>query len=70
MDNRILHLVHGEMRLPVFLPDATLGVVRGVDAEDLERVGVQALVMNVFHLMQKPGTSTVQALGRLHKMAG
>src|SRR5262245_37266364 len=25
--------------------------------------------MNVFHLMQKPGSSTIQALGGLHKMA-
>jgi queuine tRNA-ribosyltransferase len=35
----------------------------------LEQVGVEALVMNVFHLMQKPGSSTIQALGGLHKMA-
>ena len=26
--------------------------------------------MNVFHLMQKPGSSTIQALGGLHAMAG
>ncbi len=56
--------------MPAFLPDATLGVVRSVDATDLERVGVRALVMNVFHLMQRPGSSTVQALGGLHAMAG
>src|SRR5579871_4413466 len=64
-----LLLAHGSIRLPAFLPDATLGVVRAVDSTDLETVGVQALVMNVFHLMQKPGSSTIQALGGLHKMA-
>src|SRR5579884_3303708 len=64
-----LNLGHGPIPLPAFLPDATLGVVRGVDAADLEQVGVEALVMNVFHLMQKPGSSTIQALGGLHKMA-
>jgi queuine tRNA-ribosyltransferase len=26
--------------------------------------------MNVFHLMQRPGSSTIQALGGLHRMAG
>jgi queuine tRNA-ribosyltransferase len=55
---------------PVFLPDATLGVVRAVDSADLERCGTQALVMNTFHLMQRPGSTTVQALGGLHRMSG
>ncbi|HZT42179.1 MAG TPA: tRNA guanosine(34) transglycosylase Tgt [Chthonomonadaceae bacterium] len=64
-----LNLGHGPIPLPAFLPDATLGVVRAVDSADLEQVGVPALVMNVFHLMQKPGSSTIQALGGLHRMA-
>jgi queuine tRNA-ribosyltransferase len=63
-----LKLPHGELRLPVFLPDATQGVVRAVDSADLEQCGVQALVMNTFHLMQRPGSSTIQALGGLHRM--
>src|SRR5579884_2836795 len=63
MRNGVLSLAHGALRLPAFLPDATLGVVRAVDAADLERAGIDAVVMNVFHLMQKPGSSTVAALG-------
>src|SRR5919201_2745766 len=65
-----LPLIHGDLPFPAFLPDATLGVVRAVDAADLRGVGVRAVVMNVFHLMQKPGSSTIQALGGLHRMAG
>jgi len=65
-----LPLIHGDLALPTFLPDATLGVVRGTDAADLRTAGVRALVMNVFHLMQKPGSSTISALGGLHKMSG
>ncbi len=65
-----LKLPHGEVPLPAFLPDATMGVVRGVDSADLEACGVSAVVMNCFHLMQRPGSSTVQALGGLHRMAG
>jgi queuine tRNA-ribosyltransferase len=57
-----------ELALPIFLPDATNGVVRSVDSNDLRNAGIQALVMNTFHLMQKPGSSTVQALGGLHQM--
>jgi queuine tRNA-ribosyltransferase len=64
-----LHLPHGTLHLPAFLPDGTLGVVRAVDAADLHAAGTQALVMNTFHLMQKPGSSTIQALGGLHQMS-
>ncbi|MEZ4711432.1 MAG: tRNA guanosine(34) transglycosylase Tgt [Caldilineaceae bacterium] len=65
-----LQLPHGILPLPTFLPDATLGAVRAVDSHDLAQCGVQGLVMNTFHLMQHPGSSTVQALGGLHQMSG
>lgn len=60
---------HGPLPLPAFLPDATLGAVRAVDARDLREAGVEAVVMNVFHLMQRPGSTTIGALGGLHRMA-
>jgi queuine tRNA-ribosyltransferase len=66
----ILHLPHGSLALPEFLPDATKGLVRGLDSADLETAGVQGVVMNTFHLMQNPGSSTIQALGGLHAMSG
>jgi len=65
-----LQLPHGILQLPVFLPDATQGVVRSLDASDLLRTGVAALQMNVFHLMQKPGSSAIKALGGLHRAFG
>ncbi|GAB4556891.1 MAG: tRNA guanosine(34) transglycosylase Tgt [Anaerolineae bacterium] len=61
---------HGPIALPAFLPDATQGVVRSIDSADLESCHVQAVVMNTFHLMQRPGSSTIQALGGLHRMTG
>lgn len=68
-ESNILALPHGDLPLPAFLPDATRAVVRAVDSADLEAVGVDALVMNTYHLMQRPGSSTVKALGGLHAMA-
>src|SRR5215216_4543136 len=68
MNNAVLQLPGGTLDLPVFLPDATRGVVRSIDAVDLVDCGIQGLVMNTFHLMQHPGSSTVQALGGLHNM--
>jgi queuine tRNA-ribosyltransferase len=67
---RQLDTPHGILALPIFLPDATRGVVRAVDSADLERCGITALVMNAFHLMQRPGSTTVKALGGLHAMCG
>src|SRR5437588_11630597 len=64
-----LKLPYGQVSMPVFMPDATLGVVRSVDATDLLDCQIQAVVMNTFHLMQHPGSSTIQALGGLHKMS-
>lgn len=65
-----LRLPHGDLKLPAFLPDATRGVVRSVDSADLELCGVSALVMNTYHLMQHPGSTTIKALGGLHRMSG
>ncbi|WP_322816703.1 tRNA-guanine transglycosylase [Chloroflexus sp.] len=63
-----LTLQHGWLSLPTFLPAATFGTVRAVDSRDLSEAGIKALVMNVFHLMQRPGSSTITALGGLHQM--
>ncbi len=69
-DLKELMVGNRHLRLPAFLPDATFGVVRSVDADDLIACGIEAVVMNTFHLMQKPGSSTIQSLGGLHRMSG
>ena len=65
-----LELPHGKLNYPVYLPDATYGMVRSVDAVDLENAGVEGVVMNTFHLMQKPGSIVVKDLGGMHEMSG
>ncbi len=69
MNSKTLVLPHGTLHLPIYLPDATKGVVRALDSGDLEKCGVQALVMNTYHLMQHPGSTTIKALGGLHEMS-
>jgi queuine tRNA-ribosyltransferase len=68
--NQALETRRGTLALPTYLPDATRGVVRAIDARDVHACGITALVMNVFHLMQRPGSSTIAALGGLHRMSG
>lgn len=69
LKKNLLQLPHGEINLPIFIPDATSGVVRSVDIYDLDRCKIQALIMNTFHLIQRPGSSTIKTLGGLHKMS-
>lgn len=60
----------GTLQLPQYMPDATFGQVRNISADQTVSANIEAVVMNTFHLMQKPGASTVKSLGGLHKMSG
>jgi queuine tRNA-ribosyltransferase len=57
----------GTIAVPTFLPDATRAGVRGVTSQDLRDVGVEALVVNAFHLLRRPGARVVQAAGGIHR---
>ena len=67
-NNTVLPL--GAVRLPAFFPDGTRGVVKTVCPADLIACGVEGLVMNSYHLMSKPGQTTIKALGGLHAFSG
>lgn len=61
---------HGNLRLPAFLPDATRAVVRSLDSRDLRTAGVEAIVVNSFHLMRSPGARLVKAAGGVQQFMG
>ncbi|MBN35530.1 MAG: tRNA-guanine transglycosylase [Rhodospirillaceae bacterium] len=58
------------LQLPAFLPDGTRAVVKGLDAQDLADCGIEAMMVNSLHLATRPGTSTVKALGGVHRFMG
>jgi len=66
----VLSTPHGDLPLPAFLPDATRGVVRTLDAADLAATGIRALMVNALHLSHRPGASVVEALGGVHRFMG
>lgn len=49
--------------LPIYLPDATRAVVRGLDAADLKKIGIQGVVVNTYHLMHQPGLAVLKKAG-------
>ncbi len=61
---------HGVVETPAFLPVATYGAVRGVEAASLEPLGVQILLANTYHLHERPGEAGVARLGGLHGFTG
>ncbi len=65
-----MHTLHGQVSFPSFLPDATRGVVRSVDCGDLVNSGVSALVVNIFHLSNNPGSKLLESVGGIHKYMG
>jgi len=56
-----------EVLLPAFFPDGTNGAVRCVDGFDLDRAGVDGIVVNTYHIMDKPGAGVIKDIGGLHK---
>jgi queuine tRNA-ribosyltransferase len=62
----VLHLAHGMVRTPAFVPLATKGAVRGLEVADVEALGYEMVLGNTFHLHLQPGEDDVAALGGLH----
>ncbi|MGP4110533.1 tRNA-guanine transglycosylase [Streptomyces sp. 4N509B] len=60
----------GSLPAPVFVPDATRGVVRGVPTPLFARQGVQAALVSTAHLAAQPGASVVSRLGGVHAFMG
>lgn len=61
---------HGEIETPTFMPVATFGAVRGISPDELSAAGAQILLSNTYHLHDRPGEETIEALGGLHGFTG
>lgn len=55
-------------QLPLYLPDATRAVVKGLDSSDLTAVGTEGVVVNTFHLMTDPGTEVLRSMGGVKRL--
>jgi queuine tRNA-ribosyltransferase len=61
---------HGVVNVPAFMPVGTQGTVKGVDSGRLRETGAQMILGNTYHLMLRPESATVAALGGLHEFTG
>ncbi len=56
--------------MPTFFPDATRGVIRTIDSQDLAQASVEGVIVNTYHLMSKPGTTVLKEIGGIKKLMG
>jgi queuine tRNA-ribosyltransferase len=63
-----LHLAHGEVQTPAFVPLATRGAVKGLEAREVGTLGYELILGNTFHLMLAPGPELVKKLGGLNEL--
>ena len=61
-----LHLPHGTVETPAFMPVGTYGTVKAMTPEELEGLGAEMILANTFHLMLRPGAGLIRRLGGLH----
>lgn len=54
------------LRLPNFAPDATRAGIKALPSAELKSAGVEALVVNTYHLMLKPGADLIESAGGIH----
>ncbi len=57
---------HGRVETPAFMPVGTQASVKAVPPEEVAASGAQIVLANTYHLMLRPGSERIAALGGLH----
>jgi len=61
---------HGIVKTPIFMPPGTQATVKAVGPDDLNKIGIEILLVNTLHLLLQPGENLVNALGGIHRFMG
>jgi len=67
-----LHLPHGTVQTPVFMPVGTAATVKAVQQESLEQLGAngagaEIILANTYHLYLRPGHELIRRAGGVHR---
>ena len=62
-----LHLAHGDVETPAFMPVGTAATVKALSSRDLVELDAQIILANTYHLWLRPGLETIVAAGGLHR---
>ncbi|MGA2439037.1 MAG: tRNA guanosine(34) transglycosylase Tgt [Acidobacteriaceae bacterium] len=67
-----LHLPHGAVQTPVFMPVGTAATVKAVQQATLEQIGAngagaELILANTYHLTLRPGHELIRRMGGVHR---
>jgi queuine tRNA-ribosyltransferase len=62
-----LHLPHGVVETPQFMPVGTNATVKALDPDDIRATGATIILSNTYHLYLRPGHERIARLGGLHR---
>ncbi|MBQ7525845.1 MAG: tRNA guanosine(34) transglycosylase Tgt [Abditibacteriota bacterium] len=66
----VLHLCHGTVQTPVFMPVGTQGTVKSMSQQEMADMGFEIILGNTYHLYLRPGHDLVRKAGHLHGFIG
>ena len=66
----IMHLPHGDVKTPVFMPVGTNASVKAMTKDWLNEIGFEIILANTYHLYLRPGPDLLQEAGGLHGFSG
>jgi queuine tRNA-ribosyltransferase len=61
---------HGTFETPCFMATGTAATVKGMTFDSVRAAGAELVICNTYHLMIRPGSDRIAALGGLHKFMG
>lgn len=62
----IMHLPHGDVKTPVFMPVGTNGAVKAISKDDIEEMGFEIILANTYHMFLRPSPDLIKEAGGLH----
>jgi queuine tRNA-ribosyltransferase len=63
----VLHLAHGAVDTPAFMPVGTYGAVKAMSPQEVAATGARIVLGNTFHLWLRPGLDVIEKHGGLHR---
>lgn len=62
----VIHLPHGDVQTPVFMPVGTCATVKAMPKDFLEEINFEIILANTYHLFLRPGSDLIKEAGGLH----
>ncbi len=66
----VLEISGRRAETPFFMPVGTAGTVKALPPRELRELGVETLIVNTYHLHQRPGEEVIRKLGGIHRFMG